>query len=258
MKIVRYRAEGEIRYGVAEEDGTIRGLAGSPFENLDAGVAVGRLDQVKILAPVAAPRIIGVGLNYAAHAAEGGKEPPISPILFMLPSTAVIGHEEEIVYPLQGQEVAYEGELAAVISKKARRVSQAEALDYVLGYSCGIDVSERVIQRREMSQGSLLVGKGFDTFSPLGPCIATGLDPTDLELRTRVNGEEKQHTNTADMIFSIAELVSYISEAITLLPGDVIMTGTPSGVGSIVPGDVVEVEIEGVGILRNPVVAEGG
>ena len=258
MKIVRYSAEGEVRCGIAEEDGTIRALAGSPFDSLDAGEAVAQLDQVQVLAPVAMPRIIGVGLNYAAHAAEGGKEPPTDPMLFMLPSTAVIGHEDEIVYPLQGEEVAYEGELAVVIGKKARRVSQAHALDYVLGYSCGIDVSERVIQRQEMSRGCLLVGKGFDTFSPLGPCIATGLDPTRLELRTRVNGEEKQHTNTADMIFSVAQLISYTSAAITLLPGDVIMTGTPSGVGSIVPGDVVEVEIEGVGILRNPVVAEEG
>ena len=258
MKIVRYGAEGEGRYGVVEEDGTIRKIAGSPFDSLGAGEAVAQLDQVEVLAPVAMPRIIGVGLNYAAHAAEGGHEPPTRPMLFMLPSTSVIGHEEDIVYPLQSEEVAYEGELAVVIGKKARRVSEAEALDHVLGYSCGIDVTERVIQRQEMSRGCLLVGKGFDTFCPLGPCIATGLDPTHLELRTRVNGEEKQHTNTADMIFPVAQLVSYISEAITLLPGDVIMTGTPSGVGSIVPGDVVEVEIEGVGILRNPVVAEEG
>lgn len=258
MKIVHYSDEGKARYGIAEEDGSIRALAGSPFDSLDAGEAVARLDQVKVLAPVLMPRIIGVGLNYAAHAAEGGHAPPTRPMLFMLPSTAVIGHGDEIVYPLQGEEVAYEGELAVVIGKKARRVSQAEALDHVLGYSCGIDVSERVIQRQEMSRGCILVGKGFDTFCPLGPCIATGLVPTRLELRTRVNGEEKQHTNTADMIFPVAQLVSYISEAITLLPGDVIMTGTPSGVGSIVPGDTVEVEIEGIGILRNPVVAEEG
>ena len=258
MKIVRYSAEGESRYGMVEGDGTIQELAGSPFDSLDAGETVAQSDQVEVLAPVAMPRIIGVGLNYAAHAAEGGHEPPTRPMLFMLPSTSVIGHEEEIIYPLQSEEVAYEGELAVVIGKKARRVSKAEALDYVLGYSCGIDVSERVIQREEMSRGCMLVGKGFDTFCPLGPCIATGLDPTHLELRTRVNGKEKQHTNTADMIFPVAQLVSYISEAITLLPGDVIMTGTPSGVGSIVPGDVVEVEIEGVGILRNPVVAEDG
>jgi 2-keto-4-pentenoate hydratase/2-oxohepta-3-ene-1,7-dioic acid hydratase in catechol pathway len=258
MKIVRYSAEDEGRYGVVEDDGTILELAGSPFDSLDAGGAVAQLDQVKVLAPVSMPRIIGVGLNYTAHAAEGGHEPPTRPMLFMLPSTAVIGHEDDIVYPLQGEEVAYEGELAVVIGKKARRVPQAQALDCVLGYSCGIDVSERVIQREEMSRGCVLVGKGFDTFCPLGPCIATGLDPTRLNLRTRVNGEEKQHTNTADMIFPVAQLVSYISEAITLLPGDVIMTGTPSGVGSIVPGDVVEVEIEGIGILRNPVVAEEG
>ena len=177
-------------------------------------------------------------------------------MLFMLPSTAILDPEEPIVYPHQGQNVHYEGELSVVIGKKARRVAEADALDYVFGYSCGNDVSERVIQANEMANGCMLIGKGFDTFKPLGPCIATGLDSTNLELTTRLNGEVKQHTNTDDLIFPVAALIAYISEAITLLPGDVIMTGTPSGVGPVQPGDVVEIEISGVGVLRNPVVAE--
>ena len=178
-------------------------------------------------------------------------------MLFMLPATAILDPEEPIVYPHQGQNVHYEGELSVVIGKKARRVAEADALDYVLGYTCGNDVSERVIQAQEMANGCLLIGKGFDTFKPLGPYIATGLDSTNLELTARLNGEVKQHTNTDDLIFTVAQLIAYISDAVTLLPGDVIMTGTPSGVGPVQPGDVVEIEISGVGVLRNPVVAEG-
>ena len=173
------------------------------------------------------------------------------------PRRLLLDPEEAIVYPKQGQNVHYEGELTVIMGKKARRVSEADALDYVLGYTCGNDVSERVIQANEMANGCMLIGKGFDTFKPIGPYIATGLDSTNLELTTRLNGEVKQHTNTDDLIFSVAQLIAYISEAITLLPGDVIMTGTPSGVGPVQPGDVVEIEISGIGVLRNPVVAEG-
>ena len=256
MKILRYRADDDTHYGILEDDETVRQLVGSPFDNLDTHVTVTHLNQVRVLAPIEAPRVIGVGLNYAAHAHESGQSPPPHPMLFMKPSTGVIGPEDSIVYPCQGQEVHYEGELAVVIGKTARRVSKAEALDYVLGYTCGNDVSERVIQRSEMSLGFMLLGKGFDTFCPLGPVIATGLDATNLDLTTRLNGVVKQQTNTSDLLFPVAELISYISDVMTLLPGDVIMTGTPAGVGPVVPGDVVEIEISGVGILRNPVVVE--
>ena len=150
----------------------------------------------------------------------------------------------------------YEAELAAVIGKPARHIPEESALEYVLGYTCGNDVSERVVQFAEMKMGALLVGKGFDTFCPLGPVIATGLDPTNRDVMARLNGELRQNGNTSDLLFSVAKLVSYISESMLLLPGDVIMTGTPSGVGPIAPGDVVEIEISGVGVLRNPVVAE--
>ena len=256
MRIVRYRADEAINFGIMEEDDTIRELVGSPFESLNPSGSVTHLRDVQLLAPVEAPRIIGVGLNYAEHAREVGKDLPSEPMLFMKPSTTAIGPDEAIIYPRQGKNVHYEAELAVVIGSSARRVSEAEALGYVLGYTCGNDVSERTIQFAEMQAGTMLIGKGFDTFCPLGPCITTDLDPGNLQVQARLNGEVKQNERTSDLIFSVAELISYISAAFTMLPGDVIMTGTPSGVGPFVPGDVVEIEVEGVGILKNPVVAE--
>ena len=256
MKIVRYRADGIINFGIMEEDGTIRELVGTPFDSLNPSGSVTQLSDVHLLAPVEAPRIIGVGLNYAEHAREIGKELPTKPMLFMKPSTTAIGPDETIIYPRQGKNVHYEAELAVVIGSPARRVSEAKALDYVLGYTCGNDVSERIIQFAEMEMGAMLIGKGFDTFCPLGPCITTDLDPGNLQVQARLNGQVKQNERTSDLIFSVAELISYISAAFTMLPGDVIMTGTPSGVGPFVPGDVVEIEVEGIGTLRNPVVAE--
>ena len=256
MKIVRYRADGIINFGIMEEDGTIRELVGTPFNGLNPSGSVTQLSDVHLLAPVEAPRIIGVGLNYAEHAREVGKELPTKPMLFMKPSTTAIGPDETIIYPRQGKNVHYEAELAVVIGSPARRVSEAKALDYVLGYTCGNDVSERTIQFAEMEMGAMLIGKGFDTFCPLGPCITTDLDPGNLQVQARLNGQVKQNERTSDLIFSVAELISYISAAFTMLPGDVIMTGTPSGVGPFVPGDVVEIEVEGIGTLRNPVVAE--
>jgi len=257
MKILRYSADGATSYGILEEDGTIHPLSSTPFDSLDASGPDTHLDQVRTLVPLESPRVIGVGLNYAAHAREGGHEPPSFPMLFMKPSTAVIGPEEPIVYPRQAQNLQHECELAVVMGQTTpRHVATAQALDYVLGYTCGNDISERVIQRAEMDMGCLLIGKGFDTFCPLGPCIATGLDPTNLDIFTRVNGAEKQNSNTSDLLFPVARLIAYISEALTLLPGDVILTGTPSGVSSVVPGDVIEIEVAGIGVLRNPVVAE--
>jgi len=256
MKLVRYAIEGEISYGVLEEGGVIRRLAGSPFESLAVGSANYPIEQVRLLAPVDAPRIIGVGLNYVSHIKESNQIAPTLPMLFMKHPSAVIGPGEPIVYPKQGQKVDYEGELAVVIGRRTRRVSEDKALEGVLGYTCANDVSERVTQLAEMKMGCLLVGKSFDTFCPLGPVIATGLDPTALDLTTRLNGQVRQRIDTSDLLFSAAELVSYLSQAMTLWPGDVILTGTPSGVGPIQPGDVVEVEISGIGILRNPVVTE--
>ncbi len=256
MKLVRYAVEGTVAYGVLEEGGIVRRLAGSPFEPLKADPTIHSVDEVRLLAPVDAPRIIGVGLNYVSHIRECNLSTPALPMLFMKHPSTVIGPGEPIVYPKQGQKVEYEGELAVVIGRHARRVSEDHALEYVLGYTCANDVSERVTQLAEMKMGCLLVGKSYDTFCPLGPIIATGLDPTSLELTTRLNGQVRQRITTSDLLFSAAKLVSYLSQAMNLWPGDVILTGTPSGVGPIQPGDVVEVEISGIGVLCNPVVAE--
>ncbi len=256
MKIVRYETDGAATYGVLEDDGSIRELVGSPFEDFSVGDAVADFDSVRVLPPVKPRKIIGVGLNYTKHIEEIGMNKPEFPMLFMKPNTGVIGHGDAIVLPRESKQTEYECELTIVIGKDTRRVSEDEALEYVLGYTCGNDVSERTIQFPEMKMGAMLIGKGFDTFCPIGPVIATGLDPSDLRLQTRLNGETRQDDSTSDLLFSVRKLVSYISEAMTLQPGDCILTGTPSGVGPMAPGDVVDLEIEGVGVLSNPVVAE--
>jgi len=256
MKIVRYQTEQQIHYGSLSEDGQLRRLNGDPFARQETTAATDEIATVRVLAPVPAPRLFGVGLNYVSHIKETGQKAPEIPMLFMKPSTAVIGSDEAIIIPDQCKEVHFEGELAAIIGKTARNLSEEEALSAVLGYTCANDLSDRPIQFAEMAMGCLLIGKGFDTFCPLGPLIATDLDPTNLEMVVRVNGDVRQQISTSDLLFSVAQLVAYLSRAITLLPGDVIITGTPSGVGSVKPGDVVQVEIDGIGILRNPVAAE--
>ncbi len=257
MKILRYESGGTKGYGVLEADDSIRELIGSPYEDYSVGGTVATLGDIRVLAPVDHPeKVIGVGLNYVSHIEESGHDTPPFPMLFMKPSSAVVGPEVPIVYPSGREEVEFEAELAVVIGKTAKHVSEADALDYVLGYTCGNDVSAREIQRAEMAMGCLLICKGFDTFCPLGPVINTDLDPTSATVVSRLNGEERQNANTSDLLFSVAQLVAYISDAMVLRPGDVILTGTPAGVGPVAPGDVVEIEVSGVGVLRNPVQAE--
>jgi len=255
MLIARYETGGRIHHGLLEGD-TLHRLPGTAFEALEPTGATDALAAVRLLAPVAAPRIFGVGLNYVAHIAEAGAATPTVPLTFMKPASTVIGPGAAIVYPREGRNVHFEAELAVVIGRPGRRIPEACALEHVLGYTCANDVSERVIQKAEMDQGALLVGKGFDSFCPLGPVIATGLDPAAIAIGARVNGVLRQSSNTADLLFSVAALVAYLSTAITLAPGDVIITGTPSGVGPIVPGDIVEIFAEGIGTLANPVIAE--
>ncbi len=255
MKIIRY-ADPEIRHGILDPDGTIRPLAGSPYESLATTGPSTHIDQVRLLAPAAPRNIYGAGLNYVAHAREMNLPLPAVPMLFMKPPSAVIGPGDAIIYPREGQNVHFEAEVAVVIGRGGRRIPEARAREHILGYTCGNDVSERVIQANEMKQGCLVVGKAFDSFNPLGPTIETDLDPTDIGILGRVNGVERQRSNTSDLVYSVTRLIAYLSNAITLLPGDVIMTGTPSGVGPICPGDSIEIEIPGVGVLRNPVVAE--
>ena len=255
MRLVRY-ADTDIRHGILERDGAIRPLAGTSFDSFETAGKATHLDKVRLLAPVSPRNVYGAGLNYVKHAREVNQPLPSVPMLFMKPVTAISAPGAPIVYPRQAQNVHFEAEVAVVIGKGGRRIPEARAREHILGYTCGNDVSERVIQAAEMKQGCLVVGKGFDGFNPLGPAIETDLDPGSIDIIGRVNGVEKQRSNTSDLVYSIARLVAYLSDAITLQPGDVIMTGTPAGVGPIVPGDTVEIEIPQVGILRNPVVAE--
>jgi 2-keto-4-pentenoate hydratase/2-oxohepta-3-ene-1,7-dioic acid hydratase in catechol pathway len=208
-------------------------------------------DAVRLLAPVI-PRskIIGVGRNYAAHAAEKGHALPVVPLLFLKPNTSVIGPDDPIVLPAWTEEVEHEAELAVVIGKVTKNVTVARALDHVFGYTVANDVTARDAQRAEPQWTR---AKGFDTSCPIGPWIVPGLDVSDLAVRSRVNGQPRQDGRTSQLIFDVAYLVSYISEVFTLLPGDVILTGTPAGVGPIVDRDIVEVEVEDIGVLRNPV-----
>ena len=195
-------------------------------------------------------KIIVIGLNYRDHANEMGMEIPEYPIICLKPSTSVIQNGEMIVYPSQSEEVHYEGELAIVIKDRIRNVPIDEVSRHIAGYTCANDVTARDLQRVD---GQWTRSKCFDTFCPLGPRIVSKIDPTNLEIRTRVNGSTKQHSNTKNMVFNAFELVSFVSAVMTLVPGDIIVTGTPPGVGPIVPGDTVEVEIEGIGILKNKV-----
>jgi 2-keto-4-pentenoate hydratase/2-oxohepta-3-ene-1,7-dioic acid hydratase in catechol pathway len=197
-------------------------------------------------------KIVGIGQNYRAHAAEMGKGLPEEPLVFLKPRSALIGDGAPIVRPPGYERVDYEGELGVVIGRRARRVDAREALSYVFGFTCINDVTVRDLQKKD---GQWTRAKGFDTFCPLGPRIVAGLDPSDLAITTRVNGAVRQQSSTADLIFDVPTLIAFVSAHMTLEPFDVISTGTPAGVGNLAVGDVVEVEIAGIGTLRNPVVA---
>ncbi len=261
MRILRFRNRGRAKYGVLE-DNQILGLSGDPFVQLDRSGRISfdgkryALDQVKVLAPCKPSKIIALGLNYRSHAEETGLEIPKAPLIFMKPSTAVIGPDDVIVLPrLPQYRVDYEGELGVVIGKSARHVPAERAVDFILGYTCVNDVSERYAQRDD---GQWTRAKSFDTFAPIGPWIETAIErPGELKLETYLNGQLRQSSNTNDLIFGIPHLVSFISGVMTLLPGDVIATGTPAGIGKMVPGDTVEVRIRGIGILRNTVKGSG-
>lgn len=257
VKFLRYQSADGPAYGVLTADGTVQALHGSPFGSYQRGPVVGELSSLRLLAPVEPPKVICVGMNYADHVAETGAKVPEFPLYFMKPRTTLIGHGAAIVCPRDSSVVHYEAELVVVIGRGGRRIPERTALEHVLGYTCGNDVSARDWQRKEMAQGFLLHGKAYDTFAPLGPVVDTDVDGRDLAIQLRRNGEVKQRSRTSQLIFGIPTLISDLSQFLTLEPGDVIMTGTTAGVGPITPGDVVEVEIEGIGTLRNPVVAEG-
>ena len=253
VKIVRFNAEESILYGKLEGN-TLFPLEGDIFTGLRVHKSQRySLGEVSILPPVRPSKIIAVGINYRDHAEEFGHEIPTEPVLFMKPSTAVIGHDDEIVYPPSASRVDYEAEIAAVVGKTARNVGEEDAPRFILGYTCLNDVTARDLQRRD---GQWTRAKSFDTFCPIGPCIETEINPNSTNIRARLNGELRQSSNTENFIFPIFELFSFVSRIMTLLPGDIITTGTPSGVGAMKPGDVVEIEVEGIGTLKNIVVAE--
>jgi 2-keto-4-pentenoate hydratase/2-oxohepta-3-ene-1,7-dioic acid hydratase in catechol pathway len=250
MRIVRFGLAGRQSYGVLRDDG-IHPLVGSPFETTETDDRlVLPLDSVHLLPPSAASKVVCVGRNYAAHAKELGHEVPAEPLLFLKPPSALLAHGGEIELPPDSSRVEHEGELAVVIGRPCRNAAPADVRDFVLGYTCFNDVTARDLQRRDVQ---FTRGKGFDTFAPCGPWIETELDPSDLRVQVRVGGVTRQDGRTSQMIFPIAELVAYVSRVMTLLPGDLVVTGTPEGVGPLVAGDVVEVEIEGIGTLRNMV-----
>jgi 2-keto-4-pentenoate hydratase/2-oxohepta-3-ene-1,7-dioic acid hydratase in catechol pathway len=211
----------------------------------------GGLQGLRVLAPVRPSKIVCVGLNYRDHALEVGKALPAEPLLFIKPASSVVGPEDEVGLPSWCGRIEHEAELAVVIRRRARRVSAADAMDYVLGITCLNDVTARELQRKEIQYTR---AKGFDSFAPMGPCIAAGLDASSLGIEGWVNGEKKQSSNTNQLIFPIERLVEFVSNVMTLNPGDVITTGTPSGVGPLRAGDRVTVKIEGIGELSNPVV----
>jgi 2-keto-4-pentenoate hydratase/2-oxohepta-3-ene-1,7-dioic acid hydratase in catechol pathway len=249
MRLVRFSFADRIATGVVEGD-RIRMLAGTFFENpLPTGEEV-PLDDVRLLAPILPSKVVCLGKNYPAHAAEFGGEVPDEPLVFLKPSTSVAGPGDPIPLLRISHRVDYEGELGVVIGRIARNVRTEDAFRYILGYTCGNDVTLRDLQKKDDQWAR---AKGFDGSCPLGPWIETDLDPNDVHLETRLNGEVRQSATTADMVFGVATIIEFVTEFMTLLPGDVILTGTPEGVGRLEPGDTVEVEIDGIGVLANPV-----
>ncbi|WP_336642635.1 fumarylacetoacetate hydrolase family protein [Microbacterium sp. MMO-113] len=250
MKIARFSHDDAIMYGIID-DRELVVLAGDPmFSGYETTGARVPLTEVTLLAPVI-PRskVVCVGKNYHDHAAEMGGVAPEEPLLFLKPNTAVIGPDDAIVRPVAlSERTEYEGELVVVIGRIAKNVKAENALDHVLGYTIGNDVTARDLQAKD---GQWSRAKGFDTFCPLGPVIETDFDPAQATIETRVNGEVRQQAPLTDMIHSVAAIIEYASAVFTLLPGDVIMTGTPAGVGTFEAGDTIEVEISGLGILRN-------
>jgi 2-keto-4-pentenoate hydratase/2-oxohepta-3-ene-1,7-dioic acid hydratase in catechol pathway len=254
MKIYRFQYKNEIRHGVLQDE-SLHPVSGSIFGKFrvgERGIPIGR---VILLPPVEPSKIIGIGRNYRAHSRELGNSVPKEPLIFLKPASAVIGPNGVILYPPESERVDFEGELAVVIAKKAHRLPEAaDAGEFILGYTCFNDVTARDLQSRDVQ---FTRAKSFDTFAAIGPCIATGLDPARLRIKTFLNGKLRQSASTGKMIFPVSELVRYVSRVMTLYPGDMITTGTPEGVGPMVPGDRVDVQIEGIGTLFNTVAALG-
>ncbi|TDC57296.1 FAA hydrolase family protein [Actinomadura sp. KC345] len=252
MRIARFSTDDGMSFGVVEED-TVAAIAAHPFGDLTFTGQRFPLPDVRLLAPILPSKVIAIGKNYAAHAEEMGGEAPAEPMLFSKPSTAVIGPGEAVTYPQKlSERVDFEGELAVVIGRMCREVPASRATDVILGYTCANDVTARDLQAKD---GQWTRAKGFDTFCPLGPWIETDADPGDLAISTAVNGEVRQDARTSQLMHGVPTLVEYVSQVMTLLPGDVILTGTPAGVGPLEVGDEVTVTVENIGSLSNRVIA---
>jgi 2-keto-4-pentenoate hydratase/2-oxohepta-3-ene-1,7-dioic acid hydratase in catechol pathway len=249
MKLVRFQQDRHTGHGVWEGD-VVREIAGSFFGEFRITATTHRLADIRLLAPSSPTKILCVGLNFRDHIEEIGFPTPRYPAHFLKPLTTLIGPDDPIVIPRVAERVDYEGEVAAVVKRKTKDVSLEAAAQAILGYTCFNDVTERPLSSE---QGQLTRSKGFDTFAPAGPCIATDLDPSRLVLRTFLNGTLMQEASLEQMIFSLPFLVQYLSQCMTLLPGDIVSAGTPRGVAAMRPGDVVEVAVDGIGVLRNPV-----
>ncbi|HEY7654400.1 MAG TPA: fumarylacetoacetate hydrolase family protein [Methylomirabilota bacterium] len=250
MRIVRFRAGGKTRYGVLEGTHIVE-YAGTPYASFKKARKKYLLRQAVLLAPVVPSKIVAVGLNYRDHAEEMNVPVPLEPVIFLKPLSALCGPDDPIVFPAHVLRVDYEGELAVVMKKRCHLVAAERAREYVLGYTCLNDVTARDLQARD---GQPTRAKAFDSFCPVGPCIATDIDPNGVDIETYVNGERRQASNTKHLICPVEDLVARVSAVMTLLPGDVIATGTPGGVGPLHPGDKVEVRIESIGGLKNPVI----
>ena len=251
MRIARFSHDGDVAFGVVEGD-DVAEMASHPFGPVSLTGNRLPLSEVRLLAPVLPSKVVAIGKNYADHATEMGGDVPERPLLFLKPSTAVIGSGDKIAYPPSSSRVDYEGELAVVIGRLCRDVPVERAAEVILGYTCGNDVTARDQQKTD---GQWSRAKGYDTFCPLGPWIETDVDATDLRVTTTLSGETKQDGRTSQIVHKIPDLIAYITSCMTLLPGDVILTGTPAGVGPMQTGDEVVVEIEGIGRLVNTVVA---
>ena len=250
MKIYRYRYGNKSFYGVLKED-MLYPIVGSIYKKFEFKKKGVPISDVFLLPPVKPSKIVAIGRNYKDHAVEMGKPLPKEPLLFLKPPSALVGPNEIIIYPDMSKRVDYEGELAVIIRKKAHRLAEETNVDpYILGYSCFNDVTARDLQRKDVQ---FTRGKSFDTFAAVGPCVATDIDPSALKLKTFLNGKLKQSGNTKNLIFPIPYLMRFISRVMTLYPGDIIATGTPAGIGPMTPGDRVDVQIEGIGVLSNRV-----
>ncbi len=262
MRIVRFNTQGQTKYGVLDGN-IIHALADNPINQFQQGISYKydkldfKLDAVKLLAPCEPTKIVALGFNYRSHVAEAnaksGRTEPTQPLIFLKPNTAVIGPGENIILPKDAaRRVDYEGELAVVIGKKAKEVAEDVAKSYIFGSTCLNDVSDRTASTEDNRWNTR--SKGYDTFAPMGPWIETEVDPDNLMLETYVNGQLRQHAPTSDFIFNVSKLISFISGVMTLLPGDVIATGTPAGTTPMNEGDVIEVKIEKIGTLKNATV----